>query len=151
MGLGADDRFSEDPETVTIPDWPSSKVDGAACKLLVKVNNDSRQPQMTNVKLETYNDDALMETFKMINGQVLKPLQWRDGDSLSLSLSSWWPAALLADGTVEACHLTRDAVTSVSVLLVLLVALTLCTANVFCTYLLFQVLFRSSPRSVLVL
>ena len=148
MGLGADDRFSEDPETVTIPDWPSSKVDGAACKLLVKVNNDSRQPQMTNVKLETYSDDALMETFKMLNGQVLNS---SSGGMETVSSRSWWPATLLADGTVEACHLTRDAVTSVSVLLVLLVALTLCTANVFCTYLLFQVLFRSSPRSVLVL
>ena len=39
-----DDRFSEGPETVTVPDWPSRRVDGEACKLLEKLNNYSRQP-----------------------------------------------------------------------------------------------------------
>lgn len=102
MSLDVDDRFSEGPETVTIPDWPSCRVDGEACKLLVKVNNYSRQPQMTDVKLEIYNGDALKETFKMINGQILNPAS---GEMESVSLS-WWPAALLADGTVQACHPT---------------------------------------------
>ena len=44
MSLDVDDRCSEGPETVTVPDWPSRRVDAEACKLLVKVNNYSRQP-----------------------------------------------------------------------------------------------------------
>ena len=88
---------------MTIPFWPRSSFDGAACKLLVKVNNYSSQPYMTDEKLETYSGDALKETFKMINGQVLNPSSGMETVSLSLS---WWPAALFVDGTVHACHPT---------------------------------------------
>merc|ERR1712107_13671 len=73
MTLDVDDRFSEGPETVTIPDWPSCRVDGEACKLLVMVNNYSSQPQMTDVKIEMYNGEALKKTFKVTNGQSLSP------------------------------------------------------------------------------
>jgi len=106
MTLDVDDRFSEGPETVTIPDWPSCRVDGEACKLLVKVNNYSRQPQMTDVKIEMYNGEALKKTFKVTNGQALNPAS---GEMESVSLS-WWPAALLSDGTVQACHPTLGCV-----------------------------------------
>ena len=72
----------------------------------MKVNNYSSQPQMTDVKLEIYNGDELKETFKVINGQVLNPAS---GGMETVSLLVG-PAALLAVGTVQACHPTYGCV-----------------------------------------
>lgn len=98
-------RSMRGPDTLRIPNWSSCRVCRNACVLTLRVVAPRkcrcyRRAVLTDAKVDIYNGDTLMQSFKVEKGRTKDP---HNGQLVTVG-RNWWVGVLQADGKIMSCR-----------------------------------------------